>query len=110
MKRFVICLAMLGVAALASAAPQDAKAQGEKVYATQKCSLCHSIGGKGNLKGPLDEVGSKMSDGDIRSWITDAKGMTEKTKAPRKPAMKSYVLPKEDVDALGVYLSAMKKK
>ena len=36
--------------------------------------------------------------------------MTEKTKATRKPAMKSYTLPKADVDALVVYLSAMKKK
>lgn len=101
---------MIGLATAASAAPQDAKGQGEKVFTAQKCSLCHSIAGKGNTKGPLDEVGSKLSDGDIRAWITDAKGMTEKTKAPRKPAMKSYTLPKEDVDALGVYLSALKKK
>ena len=110
MFRTVICFAILGVAGAASAAAQGAKAQGEKVFAAQKCSLCHSIAGKGNPKGPLDEVGSKLSDGDIRSWITDAKGMTEKTKATRKPAMKAYALPKEDVEALGVYLSAMKKK
>jgi mono/diheme cytochrome c family protein len=87
-----------------------AQTEGEKVYAAQKCSLCHSVAGKGNLKGPLDEVGSKLSDGEIRSWLTDAKGMTEKTKAARKPAMKAYALPKADVDALAVYLSAMKKK
>jgi mono/diheme cytochrome c family protein len=109
MIRSAICLAMMGLASVASAAPQDAKAQGEKVFTAQKCSLCHSIAGKGNVKGPLDEVGSKLSDGDIRAWITDAKGMTEKTKATRKPAMKAYTLPKEDVDALAVYLSAMKK-
>ena len=100
---------MLGLATAASAAPQDARAQGEKVFTTQKCSLCHSIAGKGNAKGPLDEVGSKLSDGEIRAWINDAKGMTEKTKAIRKPVMKSYTLPKEDVDALAAYLSAMKK-
>ena len=110
MLRPVICVTILGVAWAASAAARDAKAEGEKVFAAQKCSLCHSIAGKGNLKGPLDEVGSKLSDGDIRAWITDAKGMTEKTKATRKPAMKAYALPKEDVEALGVYLSAMKKK
>ena len=110
MIRSLICFAMLMLAAGASAGPRDAKADGEKVYAAQKCSLCHSIAGKGNLKGALDEVGSKLSDGDIRLWITDAKGMTEKTKAARKPAMKAYALSKEDVDALGVYLSALKKK
>jgi mono/diheme cytochrome c family protein len=110
MIRSAICLALLGFASTVSAAPQDARADGEKVFAAQKCSLCHSIAGKGNGKGPLDDVGSKLSDGDIRAWITDAKGMTEKTKAARKPAMKSYTLPKEDVDALGAYLSALKKK
>ena len=69
-----------------------------------------SIGGKGNSKGPLDEVGSQLSAQDIHAWITDSKGMTAKTKATRKPEMKAFTLPKEDVDALVAYLSAMKKK
>ncbi|PYR52832.1 MAG: hypothetical protein DMF89_01525 [Acidobacteria bacterium] len=90
---------MIGCVMSLSAAPllagQDLKARGEKVYADQKCSVCHAIGG--------------ISGDDIRAWITDAKGMTEKTKAPRKPQMKSYNLPKEDVDALVAYLSALKK-
>ena len=38
-----------GLASLASA--QDAKAKGEKVFADQKCSLCHAVAGKGNAKG-----------------------------------------------------------
>jgi len=96
----------LGVPALA----QDARVTGEKVYAEQKCAVCHSVAGKGNAKGPLDEVGSKLTADDIRAWITDAKGMTAKTKAARKPEMKAYTLPKEDVDGLVAYLSAMKKK
>ena len=110
MFRTVICVAILGVAGAASAAARDAKADGEKVFAAQKCALCHSLAGKGNSKGPLDEVGSKLSDGDIRAWITDAKGMTEKTKATRKPPMKEFKLPKKDVDALVAYLSSIKKK
>lgn len=110
MIRAAICFTMLTAAGVTSANAQDAKADGEKVYAAQKCSLCHSIAGKGNAKGPLDEVGSKLSDGEIRSWLTDAKGMTEKTHATRKPAMKAYALSNADLDALGVYLSAMKKK
>jgi mono/diheme cytochrome c family protein len=105
-----IYLAILSVVGAASAAAQDAKIQDEKVFADQKCALCHSVGGKGNSKGPLDEVGSKLSADDIRAWLTDAKGMTAKTKATRKPEMKAYTLPKEDVDALVAYLSAMKKK
>jgi mono/diheme cytochrome c family protein len=110
MLRAAIWVAILSVAGAATAAAQDAKAQGEKVFADQKCTLCHSIGGKGNSKGPLDQVGSKLSPDDIRAWISDAKAMTAKTKATRKPEMKAYTLPKEDVDALVTYLSAMKKK
>jgi mono/diheme cytochrome c family protein len=108
--RIVICLAVLTVAAAASAAVQDAAAKGQKIFADQKCTLCHSIAGKGNAKGPLDEVGSKLSADDIRAWITDAKGMTAKTKATRKPEMKGYTLPKEDVDVLVAYLTTLKKK
>ena len=45
------------VAIAAPAAAQDAKvARGEKLFADQKCALCHSIGDKGNKKGPLDSV------------------------------------------------------
>jgi mono/diheme cytochrome c family protein len=97
----------LGVATMATA--EDANAKGEKVYADQKCSLCHSIAGKGNAKGSLDGVGSQLSADDIRAWIADAKSMTAKTKATRKPDMKQYTLPKEDVDALVAYLGGLKK-
>jgi mono/diheme cytochrome c family protein len=99
----------LGLPGLASG--QDAKVEkGEKVFTDQKCSLCHSIGGHGNAKGPLDDVGSKLSADEIRQWITDAKGMAAKTKATRKPEMKQFSLPKDDVDALVAYLQTLKKK
>jgi mono/diheme cytochrome c family protein len=93
-----------------TAAAQEAKvAHGEKVYADQKCALCHSIGDKGNKKGPLDGVASKLKTEELREWIVDSKGMTAKTNPPRKPAMKAYALPKEDVDALVAYLGTLKK-
>jgi mono/diheme cytochrome c family protein len=101
-------LIVLAISAFAAVAAAQDAAAGAKVYVDQKCSVCHSIAGKGNVKGPLDEVGSKPAD-EIRAWITDAKGMTEKTKAPRKPVMKQYSLPKGDVDALVAYLSTLKK-
>jgi mono/diheme cytochrome c family protein len=94
----------------ASAARAEDSAGGAKVFTDQKCSLCHSIAGKGNVKGPLDEVGSKDSPADIRAWLEDAPGMTTKTGATRKPVMKAYSLPKSDVDALVAYLSTLKKK
>jgi mono/diheme cytochrome c family protein len=108
MRSIVLAVVMaVGVAGVAAA--QDAKAKGEQVFAAQKCSICHSIAGKGNPKGALDDVGSKLKADEIRAWITDAKGMTAKAKATRKPEMRQYTLPKEDVDGLVAYLSSLKK-
>ena len=93
----------------ATAAAQNAEvARGEKLFADQKCALCHSIGDKGNKKGPLDGVASKLKNEQVREWIVDAKGMAAKTKAARKPEMKAYTLPKEDVEALAAYLMTLK--
>jgi mono/diheme cytochrome c family protein len=107
--RSIVLGATIVLVVAGSAAAQDAKAKGEQVYAAQKCSICHSIAGKGNPKGSLDGVGSKLTGDDIRAWIVDAKGMTAKTKPTRKPEMRQYSLPKEDVDALVAYLASLKK-
>jgi mono/diheme cytochrome c family protein len=107
MVRTAIIAVVLGVGMSVSASAQD---RGAQLFVEQKCSLCHSIAGKGNVKGALDDVGSKLSADEIRAWITDAKAMTAKTKAPRKPEMKAYTLEKPDVDALVTYLSGLKKK
>lgn len=94
----------------ATVAAQDVKVtKGQQLYADQKCALCHSVGDKGNKKGPLDGVGSKLTADELRQWIVDAKGMAARTKASRKPDMKNYALPKDDVDALVAYMATLKK-
>jgi mono/diheme cytochrome c family protein len=109
MRRLIAFACIVFFASAAAARAQDA-AKGQQVFTDQKCSLCHSIAGKGNAKGSLDDVGSKLSPAEIREWITDPKGMTAKTKTTRKPEMKQYSLPKGDVDALVAYLSTLKGK
>jgi mono/diheme cytochrome c family protein len=103
----------VGLLLSASAASAQDKAkidQGTKVFAAQKCGVCHSVAGVGAKKGPLDGVGSKLSEDEIRQWIVNAAEMTKKTQATRKPPMKNYSqLPKEDVDALVAYMSSLKK-
>lgn len=84
--------------------------RGMKVYADQKCSACHSIAGKGNAKGVLDNVGAKLKADEIRAWIVTPVEMTKKTNAERKPPMRAYPnLSKEDVDALVAYMASLKK-
>lgn len=96
------------VISAANAAAQSVEA-GQKVYMAQKCNVCHSIGGVGNKKGALDGIGAKMSADEIRMWITDAPAMSAKAKSDRKPPMKAYMLPKEDLDNLVAYLASLKK-
>jgi mono/diheme cytochrome c family protein len=109
--RLIAIAVIVCAGAATAAAAQDARvAKGEQLYAEQKCGMCHSIADKGNKKGPLDGVGSKLSNDDLRQWIVDAKGMTAKTSATRKPDMKNYPLPKDDVDALVAYMASLKKK
>jgi mono/diheme cytochrome c family protein len=109
--RVTLTAVVVGAVFAAPVLAQDAKiAKGEEVYAAQKCAMCHSIGDKGNKKGPLDGVGSKLSADEIRMWMTDAKAMTAKTSSTRKPEMKSYSLPKDDLDAVVAYMASLKKK
>jgi mono/diheme cytochrome c family protein len=107
--RSIVLGAAMALVVAGSVAAQDAKAMGEQVYGAQKCSICHSIAGKGNPKGSLDAVASKLTPDEIRMWIVDAKAMTAKTKPTRKPEMRQFSLPNEDVDALVAYLASLKK-
>ena len=92
----------------AVASAQGDVAVGQKVYAAQKCVACHSIAGVGNKRGALDGVASKLSADQIRQWIVNAPEMSAKTQATRKPVMKAYALPKEELDGLLAYLQTLK--
>jgi mono/diheme cytochrome c family protein len=111
----IIAAAVLSVVLIVPATgfAQD-KAQidrGMKVYADQKCATCHAIAGKGNAKGALDDVGSRLTPEQIRAWLVNPVEMTKKTNAERKPPMRAYPnLAKEDLDAVVAYMMSLKKK
>lgn len=111
MRRVLIGAAMAAFLIPAAAFADDAKIEkGKQVFAAQKCSLCHSIAGKGNAKGSLDDVGSKLTAAEIKQWLTDPVAMAAKAKAERKPPMKVKPMPAADIDALVAYLETLKKK
>jgi hypothetical protein len=96
-----------------AASGDDAKVdRGMAVFSEQKCTMCHSIAERGNKKGALDDVGSRLNAADIRQWIVDPVGTAARTTPPptRKPAMKKSAIPDADVDALVALLSGLKKK
>jgi mono/diheme cytochrome c family protein len=101
----------IGFAApLAAAGQDDAVKKGEQVYTAQKCSVCHSIAGKGSKKNPLDGVGKKLSAEDTRQWIVDPVAMAKKSNSTKKPPManKYSKLPAADIDALVAYMQSLK--
>lgn len=107
----LMVVVVLGLPAVAAAQDKAVIERGVNVYAEQKCSVCHSIGGKGNAKGPLDSVGVRLSADEIREWMVHPAEMTKKTKAERKPLMRAYPnLPKDDLDAIVAYMLSLKKK
>jgi mono/diheme cytochrome c family protein len=109
----IVWMGLVGAGPAAAEEAQDGAQieHGIKVFADQKCGLCHSIAGKGNAKGPLDEVGSRLTADQIREWIVNPAEMTKRTKAERKPPMRAFPnLPAADLDAVVGYLSSLKKK
>jgi mono/diheme cytochrome c family protein len=95
------------------AQPDPAKVKaGMALYATLKCSTCHSIAGEGNKRYPLDGVGSKMSEADIRLWMTAPADMEAKLKEPPRlkmsTAMRSKKMTDADVDAVVAYMLSLK--
>jgi len=95
-------------------APDPAKVTaGQKLYDTVKCGTCHQIkGAGGKLSTALDGVGGKLSEADIRKWLTTPAAM--EAKLPKKPPMpmstflKSHKLADADVDALTAYMLSLK--
>lgn len=112
MRRAALAIVLFGLLVPAPVSAQtSAVDRGAKLYAESKCSMCHSVAGKGNAKGILDDVGTKLSADEIRQWLVDPDAMRVKAHSERKPLMKSYAsLPKADVDALVAYLQTLKAK
>ena len=94
---------------------QDAAkvAVGKTAYDTQKCATCHQIAGQGGKTGAaLDGVGKKLTEADVRKWLTATAEM--EAKLPAKPKvlmstyMKSHKLTDPDLDGLVAYLMSLK--
>ena len=103
-------LALSASAPLAQAPDQAAKiAAGKALYTAQKCQTCHAIGGAGSkMASSLDGVGSKLSEADMKMWLTDPDAMTAKLKTKPKVKMKKVTLKDPEIDALVAYLMSLK--
>jgi len=80
--------------------PAAAIARGRAVYVEQRCRACHSIGGEGNTRWPLDGVSDRLTEEQIRLWIVAPQEMNSSV------AKRGYRLSEEDLGALVAYLAA----
>ena len=108
--RAALVLVLGGVLAASRVeAAEDAVARGKRLYTENRCTMCHSVAGKGQPKGPQDGVGSRLTPAELRKWLLEPKVMAVKAKAARKPPMPSFeTLKREDLDALVAYLATLK--
>jgi mono/diheme cytochrome c family protein len=79
-------------------------ARGRAVYVEQRCGVCHSIGGEGNTRSPLDGVGARLTEKEIRLWIVAPQEMNP---AVRK---RPFRLSEDDLNALVAYLTASSQR
>ena len=109
-KGWLVALALVFSAGIATAQDAAQVKKGEQVYAAQKCSICHAIAGKGSKTNPLDGVGAKLSAADIRAWIVTPVEAAAKAKSTKKPVMpaKYKGLPAADLDGLVAYMQSLK--
>jgi len=108
MKKAVLVLSgaalilMMAVVVFSAAAAGNVDA-GKAVYAAQKCKMCHSIAGEGNIKWPLDGVGKKLKADEIVKWTKTPKVMKADT------TMKAYPdISQKDMDDLTAYMLSLK--
>ena len=83
---------------------QASMTRGRSVYAAQRCRACHSLEGEGNPSSPLDGVGARLTEREIRLWIVAPQEMNPEVRK------RAYELPEEDLDALVAYLMASRRR
>ena len=103
---------LLGVAVQAASTPLVAKAsasgdplKGEKIYAEQKCSLCHKVGAAGGKLGPdLSAVATRRDAAWLAKYLVNPKIVDPKNKMP------AVKVKGQDLDDLIAYLETLGKK
>lgn len=112
--KLAFVITALSFLASGSLQAQDAKlvAEGKKVYSAKECAKCHMIAGKGNKIGKLDGIAGKLSEAEIRKWLTDPaemeKNLEKKPKVKMSSKIKQMTLKDADVDVLVAYLKTLK--
>jgi len=92
-------------------APVDAErlAAGKAVYEAQGCALCHAIAGEGDPAYPLDGIGARMNEAQLRAHIAPAADLAAGFPEVVFEMKQAYhTMSPEDMGALVDYLRNLK--
>ncbi len=86
---------------------------GQKVYVEAKCATCHAIKASGGkMASALGGVGAKLTEADIRKWLTTTAAMEAKLATKPKVSMANYMkthkFSDSDIDVLVAFLMSQK--
>ena len=82
---------------------------GRRVFLEQNCTSCHSVGGEGNPRLPLDGVGDRETPEGLRIWTTGTgEAATQLSAGVRRKKQAYQTLPDAEMNALVVFLSTLK--
>lgn len=84
--------------------------RGRVVFDSVGCARCHSAGGVGSPRYPLDGVGARRSEPELRAWILGADALADSLPPSALRTKQSYrAMKAADLDALVAFLKSLKR-
>lgn len=84
-------------------------AAGRSAYERNGCGGCHSIGGDGNPRSPLDGVGDRLPCDQIADWIVASERIKPRLSAGTVRIKQSFAaLPEDELHAMADYLASLR--
>jgi mono/diheme cytochrome c family protein len=95
-------------AAVEMALDPEVVARGREVFEEQNCMRCHSVGGEGSPRSPLDHSAARLDAVRLLAFTVGSESVADalgrRTLAAKQPYQQ---LPAEDLDALVDYLQSL---
>jgi cytochrome c553 len=90
-------------------APAADSARGRMVFDSAGCARCHSAGGVGSPRYPLDGIGSRRTAAQLRAWTQGADVLADSLPPSALRTKQAYrALKPADLDALIAFLQSLK--